>query len=223
MAVLKAPEVEPEGEEPDLPEELAGLDLTPYIERIPLAEQDILHMRYVLRKKESDIGAIMGLTQAAICYRIERAFQRIRILVRYPVFTAEELAEGGAMEAMLVRVLASSSARFPRRVLLKRAHIVAWVVAHMNQSACPHGSQSTARDSVVRALRILEGMPERDELQERVRLACSMLLREKCWNTLLEMTTWLATPTGRKRLSDAHKALWVTRRANGTTKRVRKS
>ena len=80
-----------------------GRDLAALVARLPPRDQDALWLRYTLHKTEWDIGVVMGLTQAGVAYRLQRASWRLRTLARYPLFAADELAEGGAIEVMLVR------------------------------------------------------------------------------------------------------------------------
>lgn len=63
----------------------------PLLNKIPHREADIVHLYYVLKKKQADIASIFGVTQAAISYRLDRGIQRIRFLLSIPQLTEEEI------------------------------------------------------------------------------------------------------------------------------------
>lgn len=90
-----------EGEEEDVPdgqfaEYLASGDdfqsrVEPLLERIPEREADLIYLYFIQKKRQADIAAIFGVTQAAISYRLDRGLQRIRFLLSIPQVTEEEL------------------------------------------------------------------------------------------------------------------------------------
>jgi DNA-directed RNA polymerase specialized sigma24 family protein len=61
------------------------------LDRIPAREADLIEMYYILKKKQSDIALIYGVTQAAISYRLDRGIKRIKFLLSIPQVTEEEL------------------------------------------------------------------------------------------------------------------------------------
>jgi len=63
----------------------------PLLDKIPNREADIVHLYYVLKKKQADIAEIFEVTQAAISYRLDRGIQRIRFLLSIPQVTEEEM------------------------------------------------------------------------------------------------------------------------------------
>jgi len=63
----------------------------PLLDKIPNREADIVHLYYVLKKKQADIAEIFGVTQAAISYRLDRGIQRIRFLLSIPQVTEDEM------------------------------------------------------------------------------------------------------------------------------------
>lgn len=65
----------------------------PLLDKIPSREADIVHLYYVLKKKQADIAEIFGVTQAAISYRLDRGIQRIRFLLSIPQVTEEEMRQ----------------------------------------------------------------------------------------------------------------------------------
>lgn len=73
-----APEPEPEPEEPELPEDIRGVeDLDRYLNRIPPVEADVLDL-LVRGKTQGDIAVVLDLTQGGVSYRLARAVERVR-------------------------------------------------------------------------------------------------------------------------------------------------
>ncbi len=69
---------EPEPEEPELLEDLRGVEgLDRYLDRIPPVEADVLDL--VRRgKTQGDIAVVLDLTQGGVSYRLARAVERVR-------------------------------------------------------------------------------------------------------------------------------------------------
>ena len=85
-----------EPDEPDEPDRSADpriARLLELLERLPPKERDILEMYYLRGKMQSEIAQIFRCTQAAICYRLKRATQRLRIMYSLPPVTVEMLRE----------------------------------------------------------------------------------------------------------------------------------
>lgn len=65
--------------------------IEPLLERIPEREADLILMYFVHGKRQADIAAIFGVTQAAISYRLDRGIKRIQFLLSIPQVTKDEL------------------------------------------------------------------------------------------------------------------------------------
>lgn len=53
--------------------------------RLPHREADFVELYYFMQKKQTDIAAIFGVSQPTVCYRLQRAAERIRFLMALPV------------------------------------------------------------------------------------------------------------------------------------------
>lgn len=65
--------------------------IEPLLERIPEREADLILMYFVHGKRQADIAAIFGVTQAAISYRLDRGIKRIKFLLSIPQVSQEDL------------------------------------------------------------------------------------------------------------------------------------
>lgn len=68
-----------------------GLQVAPYLDRIPPMEADVVQLYFGLGKPESDIAEIFGVSQAGLAYRLKRALTRLRWLWSVPHFSAGDL------------------------------------------------------------------------------------------------------------------------------------
>jgi predicted DNA-binding protein (UPF0251 family) len=90
---------EPQGEEDEDPPKPVDVEakLLPLLARIPRPEAEILRLYFIAQKKQRDIAAIYGVTQAAISYRLHRALHRLRFVASLPPVDAcvmrDELGE----------------------------------------------------------------------------------------------------------------------------------
>ncbi len=62
-----------------------------FLQRIPEREADLLDMYFNKHKRQADIAAIFGVTQAAISYRLDRGLQRLKFLYTIPHVSEGEL------------------------------------------------------------------------------------------------------------------------------------
>ena len=76
--------------EPD-PVHLARLER--HLDRIPPAEADYLFLYFFKGKRQDDIAAIFGRTQADVSYRLNRGIERIRFLESLPEVSEIEVEE----------------------------------------------------------------------------------------------------------------------------------
>ncbi len=65
--------------------------IEPLLERIPEREADLILMYFVHGKRQADIAAIFGVTQAAISYRLDRGIKRIKFLLSIPQVSRDDL------------------------------------------------------------------------------------------------------------------------------------
>jgi len=65
--------------------------IEPLLERIPEREADLILMYFVHGKRQADIAAIFGVTQAAISYRLDRGIKRIKFLLSIPQVSKDDL------------------------------------------------------------------------------------------------------------------------------------
>ncbi len=65
--------------------------IAPLLCRIPEREADLIDLYFLKKKRQADIAAIFGVTQAAISYRLDRGIQRIKFLLSIPQVTEDDL------------------------------------------------------------------------------------------------------------------------------------
>lgn len=65
--------------------------IQPLLDRIPKREADLIYLYYIQKKRQADIAAIFGVTQAAISYRLDRGLQRIKFLLNIPQVSEEDM------------------------------------------------------------------------------------------------------------------------------------
>lgn len=56
------------------------------LDRIPPREADFVDLYYFRQKRQTDIAEIFGVSQPTVCYRLQRAAERIRFLLKLPTF-----------------------------------------------------------------------------------------------------------------------------------------
>lgn len=134
------------------------------LRRLPAMERDILRLHQELRKPQTEIAKILGVSQPTVNYRYKRARARLEFLEKLPRVTSNEIREVlhrlGARdqdtEAMVLYVETNSQSEVARRM---------------------ETSQGAVRYWVLRALtdHLQKDMRE-DEVHRRVRMACGMLV-----------------------------------------------
>ena len=65
--------------------------IAPLLDKLPEREADLIHLYYVLKKRQADIAIIFEITQAAVSYRLDRGIQRIKFLLSIPTITEDGL------------------------------------------------------------------------------------------------------------------------------------
>jgi len=69
------------------------------LDRIPPREADFVDLYYFRQKRQTDIAAIFGVSQPTVCYRLQRAAERIRFLLKLPTF--DEVASRPVIQSVL--------------------------------------------------------------------------------------------------------------------------
>ena len=72
-------------------EKLEKLELI--IKFLPPKEADFVELYYFKNKKQTDIAEIFQVSQPTVCYRLQRATERIIFLLELPKITKEELTD----------------------------------------------------------------------------------------------------------------------------------
>ncbi|NBR01103.1 MAG: sigma-70 family RNA polymerase sigma factor [Actinobacteria bacterium] len=78
------------------------------LERIPPREADFVELYYFKQKRQTDIAAIFGVSQPTVCYRLQRAAERIRFLLRLPAFdepTAKPIIQSVLQDPIDVEIM----------------------------------------------------------------------------------------------------------------------
>lgn len=65
--------------------------IAPLLDEIPPREADMIHLYYVLKKRQADIAEIFSVTQAAVSYNLARGIQRLKFLIDLPIVSAQEM------------------------------------------------------------------------------------------------------------------------------------
>jgi DNA-directed RNA polymerase specialized sigma24 family protein len=60
------------------------------LDRIPPREADFVDLYYFRQKRQTDIATIFRVSQPTVCYRLQRAADRIKFLLKLPVLKEEE-------------------------------------------------------------------------------------------------------------------------------------
>lgn len=61
------------------------------LDRLPVIEADFIDLYFFRHVRQTDIAAIFGVSQPTVCYRLQRAIQRIKYLLEVPKLDIETL------------------------------------------------------------------------------------------------------------------------------------
>jgi predicted DNA-binding protein (UPF0251 family) len=61
------------------------------LDRLPVIEADFVDLYFFRHIRQTDIAAIFGVSQPTVCYRLQRAIQRIKYLLEVPKVELEPL------------------------------------------------------------------------------------------------------------------------------------
>lgn len=166
------------------------------VEQLPVLERDILWMHMQLRKSQTEIAKILGVSQPTVFYRYKRARERLDFLEKLPVVTSDEVrqvlerlgAREQDIEAMVAYVQTNSQSEVARRMNTSQGAIRHWV----HRALVNH----------------LQTDMSEDDMHKRVRTACSMLVsRPGLFQESARNGECSKTQRGEQRLSSSPKFL----------------
>lgn len=127
-------------------------------------ERDILRLHIDLRKSQTEVARILGVSQPTVNYRYKRARERLDFMERLPSVSSDEIrrvlgrlgASARDIEAMVLYVETNSQSEVARRM---------------------ETSQGAVRHWIHRALiNYLQNDMSSDDVHRRVRTACGLLV-----------------------------------------------
>lgn len=133
------------------------------LNRLPAMERDILHLHQTLRKPQTEIAKILGVSQPTVNYRYKRARARLEFLNQLPKVTSEEVRQvlqalkvrERDIEAMVLYIETNSQSEVARRMGASQGAVRYWVLRVLTEH-------------------LHKDMRE-DDVHKRVRIACGML------------------------------------------------
>jgi DNA-directed RNA polymerase specialized sigma24 family protein len=137
-----------------------------YTRRLPAIERDILMLHMTLRKSQTEVAKILGVSQPTVNYRYKRARERLDFMENLPKVTSDEIrqvlrslnARPNDIEAMVLYVETNSQSEVARKM---------------------QTSQGAVRHWIHRALvTYLQNDMSEDDLHKRVRTACKMMVNK---------------------------------------------
>jgi len=136
------------------------------IDRLPPMERDILRLHMDMRKSQTEVAKILGVSQPTVNYRYKRARERLEFMDKLPPVTASEIREvlgklGAShqdVEAMVLYVETNSQSEVARRMETSQGAVRHWI-----HRALVNHLQNDMRD---------------DDVHKRVRTACGMLVNK---------------------------------------------
>lgn len=134
------------------------------IDRLPPMERDILRLHMGMRKSQTEVAKILGVSQPTVNYRYKRARERLEFMEKLPPVTADEIREVlgrlGApkqdVDAMVLYVETNSQSEVARRMETSQGAVRHWI-----HRALVNHLQNDMRE---------------DDVHKRVRTACGMLV-----------------------------------------------
>lgn len=134
------------------------------IDRLPPMERDILRLHMDMRKSQTEVAKILGVSQPTVNYRYRRARERLEFMDKLPPVTADEIREvlgrlGASkqdVDAMVLYVETNSQSEVARRMETSQGAVRHWI-----HRALVNHLQNDMRE---------------DDVHKRVRTACGMLV-----------------------------------------------
>ena len=134
------------------------------IDRLPPMERDILHLHMQMRKSQTEVAKILGVSQPTVNYRYKRARERLQFMDKLPRVTADEIRE-------VLRQLGATDQDIRAMVLYVETNSQSEVARRMETS------QGAVRHWIHRALvNHLQNDMSDEDMHRRVRGACGMLV-----------------------------------------------
>lgn len=134
------------------------------VSRLPPVERDILHLHLTLRKSQTEVAKILGVSQPTVNYRYGRARSRLDFMEKIPKVTPGEIRE-------VLRVLGARDTDVEAMALYVETSSQSEVARRMNTS------QGAVRHWILRALvSHLQADMRDDDMHRRVRTACQLLV-----------------------------------------------
>jgi DNA-directed RNA polymerase specialized sigma24 family protein len=142
------------------------MNFNDHVERLPAMERDILRLHMSLRKSQTEVAKILGVSQPTVNYRYKRARERLDFMIKLPEVTSEEIrlvlhklgARGNDVEAMVLYVETNSQSEVARRMDTSQGAVRHWI-----HRALVNHLQTDVNDA---------------DMHRRVRTACSMLVNK---------------------------------------------
>jgi len=124
--------------------------ISPLLDCIPEREADLIYLYFIQKKRQADIAAIFGVTQAAISYRLDRGIKRLKFLLSIPTVSKEDL------ETNLATI-------FPQKIDIDIL-IGMWVSTCQSEVASKLGlTQGRVRHRFFKAVKTLQETADKDE------------------------------------------------------------
>lgn len=170
------------------------MSLSDFVDRLPAMERDILRLHMELRKSQTEVAKILGVSQPTVNYRYKRARERLDFMDKLPTVTPEEIrlvltklgARGNDVEAMVLYVETNSQSEVARRMETSQGAVRHWI-----HRALVNHLQTDVSD---------------EDTHKRVRAACSMLVNKPgIFNEPLKSGPANKPPRSEQRLSKAPK------------------
>ena len=125
-------------------------------------ERDILRLHMTLRKSQTEVAKILGVSQPTVNYRYRRARERLDFMDKLPPVTGDEIREVLAglgareqdIEAMVLYVETNSQSEVARRMQTSQGAVRHWI----HRGLVNHLQNDLSSDDVHRRVRTACGM-----------------------------------------------------------------
>jgi predicted transcriptional regulator len=102
-------------------------DIQPYLDRLPLVDQDVIDMHLRLGKTQRDIARILGVAQSAVSQRLKRAKKRLAYIGYISTIDTEALARDLArwlspLEIVIILTMMDTTCQTRTAALLNARH-----------------------------------------------------------------------------------------------------
>jgi len=121
------------------------------LDKLPPREADFIELYFFKRMRQTDIAALFCVTQPTVCYRLQRAADRLKYLLALPDISSEDLREilqGKFKDPIDVEIM----------VLMHETTCQSEVAKELNVS------QGLIRHRFLRSIKALRSYPELEEI-----------------------------------------------------------